>query len=479
MTRLATRPPVLTHEETHKAERSLKLSTLEGSFWGAMVGVGEHFTGAYAVTLRSSSFEIGLLAAVPTLFSAVGNMTSARFARWFGSRKAVVVLFAFLQALVWLPILALGWLDSPHRPLIFVGLLALYTGFGAAISPCWNSVMAEVVPPGMRGRYFSRRSRIATLSTVAAIALGGSLLYYFRDYGLLGFAVAFGAAMAFRLVSSVIHLSMMELKRPGQSNSPVPLRTFLSTLHSTPHGRAMLLIMALNFGVHIASPQFTAYMLRDLGMGTTAFTVLQLLFALATAFTITHWGTTADRYGNRRMMLASGILVGIVPLLWLASPNVYYLAAVQAFTGFAWAGFNLTSANFLFDATTGMNRTAYLGWFNSMAALLSAGGPMLSGLLLPLLPDLLGSPFLALFALSGLLRLAAVVGFFRLVPEVRKVSQGSALEVFQVLVNGKPVHHTTRLTPIYGAFDFDVDPETEHRTERPEPEPVPSWVSTV
>ena len=63
------------------------------------------------------------------------------------------------------------------------------------------------------------------------------------------------------------------------------------------------------------------------------------------------WGKIADRFGNVKVMRLTGLLIPIVPVLFMFSPNQYYLMVIQIYSGFVWAGFSLSSSNFVFDKT--------------------------------------------------------------------------------------------------------------------------------
>ncbi|MSQ11127.1 MAG: MFS transporter [Dehalococcoidia bacterium] len=432
---------LLTHGQAKQVERSLKLSVAESTFYGGMVGFGESFVGVYAVALRATAFEIGLLTALPTFMGAMGHALSFRLARLMGTRKRTIILFAALQGVMWLPILAIGKLDVSHPATLLVICVVLYVAFSAVVVPCWGSIMGEAVPPRLRGRYFSRRSRVSTLSTLVASLLGGMLIYLLRDHGLTGFVVAFGAAFCFRAVSVLLLRTLMELHTEVKSEDGVPFRRFLGELHRTNLGKAMLLLMLMNFGVNLASPFFTPYMLRDLHMSYLSFTLLSVLTPVGAVFTVTHWGTVADRFGNRFVLVISSMLISLIPLLWLASASLPYLALVQVFSGFVWAGFNLASANFLYDATTDQTRTAQLALFNAGAAASGAVGALAGGALEMHLPALLGSAFLTLCLMSGCARLAAGLGLVSTVREVRRVTRVSAHELFTIMLVGRTAHH--------------------------------------
>ncbi|MBI4339845.1 MAG: hypothetical protein HY680_07810, partial [Chloroflexi bacterium] len=135
------------HLVIKKTERSLHLSTLEGMLYGAMQGVGEHFTAVYAVALGATNSQIAALVSLPQFLGAASQASAGRLARLVGGRKALVLTAAAAQGLMWLPILLIGLLPLGNSAAFWlIASLTLYTVFSAVTSVSWGSIMAEVVP---------------------------------------------------------------------------------------------------------------------------------------------------------------------------------------------------------------------------------------------------------------------------------------------------------------------------------------------
>src|SRR5690606_16352306 len=175
--------------------------------------------------------------------------------------------------------------------------------------------------------------------------------------------------------------------------------------------RFSIFFALMQFGVSIASPFFTVYMLRDLDFSYAAFTCNTGMAILAQFLTLARWGRISDVVGNRRILAATGLLVPLMPLLWVFSSNFWYLLAVQAVSGFAWAGFSLSASNFVYDLIQPARRATYLAIHNVLASIGIFTGAMLGGWLGAVLPtggDLFGaawgwgSPLLGVFLVSTL-----------------------------------------------------------------------------
>ena len=55
-------------------DRSLRASIKDGVFFSTMVGTSESYFGAYAVLLKASAPQVGLLASLPPLLAAFGQI---------------------------------------------------------------------------------------------------------------------------------------------------------------------------------------------------------------------------------------------------------------------------------------------------------------------------------------------------------------------------------------------------------------------
>lgn len=421
-------------------KKALRFSTAEGMAYGAFLGFGDHYIVAYAVALQTNNFLIGILCSVPGFLASLAQLWDGDLARIMKSRKVLVVVFALLQGLMFIPIMSLFFLPSSSQGWMLVFFASLYSIFGALVSPAWGSLMADIVPGNLRGRYFALRGSLSTLTSIITFLIGGMFLNYLVHRALWGFVVLFGAAFLARLISCTLLTRLYEKPLPEKAQGQGKPSDFVRGLTLTNLGKYMIFLISMSFAVNIASPYFTVYQLRDLKISYLSFAVLDTISSVATLLTIRHWGQAADRAGNLKMMYLASALIPLVPFLWLLSANLTYLGFVQAFSGFAWAGFGLCSVNYLYDATTRENRTQYLAYFNAGNGMAAGLGALLGGLLSTHLPPFRGYQILSLLLISGILRAAVSLIFLHGIKEVRKVSELPAAEMFHILMGGRPVN---------------------------------------
>lgn len=413
-------------------DRSLRHSIWDGAAYAAMAGSGETYFSAFAVFLKASTAQIGFLASVPALLASFAQLFSAWLGHTFQKRKAIILLGAGLQALIWLPMAMIVWFPSEYKVEWFIGCVILFYAFGNLAAPQWSSLMGDLVTENKRGRYFARRTRISSMTSFVALVTAGLLLEYFdsnmaTDFG---YMILFSLAFIARLVS-VYHLSRL-YDPPGHVAAlEVQIEKFSwQQLKQSRFAGFSVFFAMLQFSVAIGSPFFSIYLLRDLGYSYVEFMMISAATVVMQFLTLTRWGRISDIFGNRIILTLCGSLIPLVPFLWLLSTNFYYLLIAQAFGGIIWAGFTLSTSNFLYDLIPPNKRATYMARHNVLASLGVFCGALLGGYLGTVLPDTynifgyeihLVSQLYNLFILSFVFRLMTALLLIPRLKEIRRV----------------------------------------------------------
>ena len=83
-------------------KNSLKYSTVEGSLWAFMYGMGENYLSALAVFLGFSALQISFLNSFPQLIGSILQLFSNSLLDLFKSTKRFIILLALMQSVLWL-----------------------------------------------------------------------------------------------------------------------------------------------------------------------------------------------------------------------------------------------------------------------------------------------------------------------------------------------------------------------------------------
>ena len=186
-----------------KVKKSLKYSIIDGAFYSSMVGFGESFFTAFAVFLKASNLQIGILGSLPQTLGSFLQLFSNQLIKLFGSRKRLILTCAMLQTLIHIPIALVFFMGtfSVYNLILFI---SIYYMLAMIVGPAWTSWMGDLVNEKERGSYFGRRNKIAGFVSFLTFIMAGYLLQNFSDGSTqqyIGFLIIFGIAFASRLVS--------------------------------------------------------------------------------------------------------------------------------------------------------------------------------------------------------------------------------------------------------------------------------------
>ena len=402
-----------------QGNHSLHHSINDGMFYSMMVGAGEIYFTAFALFLKVTAAQVGLLSTLPPLLGSFAQLISVWINRRIKVCKPIILAGVTTQACLWIPFLILV-LIRPEQPLLpLLVLLTLYYGAAHLAVPTWTRLMGDIVPERRRGRYFAYRNRLTSIVTLISLVLAGMVLHLFDTAGSTwaGFAVIFGIAFFTRLVSAnyirkmhepVVHIS--ELENPG---------TVLNTILRSKALWFTLYFVLMQMAIFVAAPFFTVYMLRDLHYTYVEFMINTGTTVLMQFTTLKMWGRAGDIFGHRSVLIITGLTIPFLPLLWVIHDNFWFLIVAQIISGLAWGGFNLSCGNLLFDLVPPAQRVTYVAVHNVLVAAAVFLGGLIGITLMQYMPanptwfgdQSIATPLLALFLISTLLRLL-VAGFF-------------------------------------------------------------------
>ena len=411
--------------------KSLRLSVLDGAAYAAMAGFTQNYITPFALALKATTAQIGLLSSFPNFATAFSQLAAPALVERAGSRKAMIVPIVFVHAAMWLLVFLLPYLFSGSGVWWLIGLLAVVTVCDAIVNPAWSSMMADLVHVDVRGRYFSFRRRIMTFTTLIVSLAAGLLLQLFTHNVFIGFAIIFGGAMLSRFFSVYFVSNMYEPPVVRRSTNDASLLQMIMHLGSSNFGKFTVFVALIFFAIMLSGPFFSVYMLRDLKLSYLTFTLINTSSTVATLVFLPFWGRRADRAGNLKIIKITGWLIPVIPLLWLVSGNPVYLMGANFFSGFVWSGFDLAFGNFVYDASEPAIRTRQIAVFNCVILVAASAGAIAGGYIVPHLPETLGNQFLTMFTVSGVLRAVIILLVLRYISEVRHVPN---IGVFRLLM---------------------------------------------
>jgi MFS family permease len=439
------------NKEAVLKEKARKTSIKEASSYALMDGFGLRYVTPYALALGASKLQIGLISSLPSL---IGNFFQIFTPLLMENhkRKKIISTSVFYQALMWLVLVLIGagffylkWTSSISSSLLVIGYTILIL-VGSISGPAWTSWMRDLTDDIKSGEYFGIRNRISGTISLICMFIGGFALDYFKEFNIfLGFAIIFVLAFVGRAGSAYLFTKQYEPKWKKKEGYYFSLLDFLKIIHKNNYGRFVLTTALMAFSVTFAAPYFQVYMLQNLHFSYIEYTSVIISATILTLIMLPKWGRFADKYGNIKVIKITGILISITPLIWLASsffggslPFIVLIIA-EIVGGFAWAGYNLSVGNFIYDAVTKQRMALCSAYFGIVHGVFAFVGAMLGALVSSLDIHLLGlSAVLLVFLISSILRIISLYLIRKNVKEVRAVKSlkgKKAKEEFKSLVS--------------------------------------------
>ena len=198
----------------------------------------------------------------------------------------------------------------------------------------------------------------------------------------------------------------------------------------------------------IAGPFFVVYLLRDLHLTYLQYGLWLAAPILGQLLSLQEWGRIADTFGNKKVLVLTGLIIPILPILYLFSSNWLILVGVNLLSGLIWPGFSLSLGNYVFDAVQPGDRTKGVAIYNTVNAIGAGIGAMLGSWLATVAPSQLflfglivplASNLPILFLLSGMLRLLVSLTLLNSFKERRRVTPISHRDLLGELPFIKPI----------------------------------------
>jgi MFS family permease len=419
---------------------SLRASTVDGVFAAIFsVSTGGVLLGNFLVELGASPVVFGLVSSIPmlvNLFQPIGAYLSERSTSRFlySLRTYGIGRLLWLILVIGIAMFSWGWLDSDQLVLLSLLILVSSHLLGGLGTASWLSWIAMLVPRQLRGRYFGLRNSVSNFTELVTLSLAGLAISNWYGGTIQGYGVILLVGMIFGIVSLWCQYFQVDINpqlqntehggssltsEPDEISEAISLPEILTPqnqLASSIWQNSNFLVFLLYFGswtfaVNLSAPFFNLYLLDTLNLDVSWVTFYNSLRAGAHMLMLLVWGKLADKIGSRPILIYAGILIAVIPWLWLgigSSPLDLWLwlPLLHIFIGGNWGGVDLCTNNLRIEIAPVKNQSIYFAIAAAIAGVSGALGATIGGFI----AQLTGSfSVVEVFFVSGILRLASIV----------------------------------------------------------------------
>ncbi len=364
----------------------MRMSIGDGVFAQVYISItAGSFVTALALYMGASDFVLGLITAMPVLAQLV-QLPAAWMVERRGDRRSITV-WSSLGRLFWLVPVLLLYVPMDPTARLGIALLAMALAFGllAISTNAWLSWMSDLIPPSLRGRFFSVRSMVLAIIGLGVSYVGGTLLDAARKAGHAewGFLGLYTVACAAGLVSTYF-VSRQPEPPFARAAGGTSFRKLVQAPWRDRNFRAFIFTLTVwSIGINIAAPFYNAQALKNLHVSYQQLATLDMTTIAVTLLTQPFWGRWSDRVGHRRTLMISMIGASPLALMWLiATPSTIWLIYLNnVLSGIFWPGVNLSLSNRLMERAPAAGRAGYLALYSAITGGLAFLASMFGGLI--------------------------------------------------------------------------------------------------
>lgn len=358
-------------------QRNLIADGLIGNIAGTFVNP---FMTPFALSFGASKLHISVLNALPGLFGNLMQVPASYLVERTGRRKSLIVSSGVLTRVAWALVILLPLFTKRIAGVyVLIGLMVLLAVAGSVVTPAWTSLVSDVVPRQVRGRFFSARNVLMSVGALLTVNLAGQIVA--RG----GFPNGYVTSMTVFWILSWISWYFFNRVRdvpfsPSRSEQRQRRLTIDTEALRAPQFSAWIKVTAFfNLFVGLVGSLFGAYLIQDLHGTPVHLAYMSFAGTLTGIFGQRFWGPVSDRRGPKFAVVTSAYLCAAVPLLWYIARDPWAAILAETFSGIAWSGWGLCSFNLILDITPEAKRPSYVATGNLIGGLAGFIAPLIGG----------------------------------------------------------------------------------------------------
>lgn len=360
--------------------KNLRIATMEGVpavMFQTLLG-GQFLTG-FLLYLGASSSELGFVLAITT-FVNIAQLFAAFLIQRLKSRKWTLVLFVACHRILWGATGLIPFLfPKPYWVAAFIVLYTLAFMFNTVGGILWNSLISDIVPARVRGRYFGIRNTMLNALGTLVMYAGGIILDH--EPGGKGFLILY--IIVWICIAANIAMFFMYPDMPFERSSEskfVPMMK--KPLKDSAFLRATLFLGGFLFLQNLVVPLYSYVMLQLLHINYQTLSLLNVAQTVFMMGSFYIWGNLNARYSNRRLLFWTLPIIALSCLMWgLLSvlPMFLVLALAHVIFGIGVGGFNQLAFNFMIGDTPKRERPMYMAMYAAITGVAAFFGPLIGG----------------------------------------------------------------------------------------------------
>jgi MFS family permease len=374
-------------QNTNQLRHNFTVNVSDAAFFGFALGVASFVTviPLFVATLTDSTVLIGLIVSIHMVGWQLPQLFTANRVAKLRRYKPMVIFMTLHERLPFFGlalVAALLPLIGRELALILTFVMLIWQGIGGGFTAtAWQSMIAKIIPPNLRGTFYGTQSAFANLLSSGGAVLAGVLLGELESP--LDFTICFVIA-GFAMVISLGFLAWTrETESPLVQESTQTRRDYwkglVRILRQDHNFRWFLAARMLSQIAGVALSFYTIYAVRNFGMneGTAGWMTAVLLIAQTIANPVLGW--LGDHSSHRLTFAFCSLLAMVSAVMAIFATHVNWFYAIFALAGAANAGLWTITMALTSEFGTDVTRPYYIGLANTLIAPVTLIAPIVGG----------------------------------------------------------------------------------------------------
>lgn len=343
------------------------------------MGMISPFMSIYAVMLGACPSEMGWFRSLNSLSNNIMQVFWGELSDRVGRRVPFIVTGGLIVAILWVPMM---FVSSVKELIILIAVQAL---LGSMTAPAWTALIGDLVPTFSLGRAIAAVSLWASVGSLTATLISGTLMFYTGGTLQEIFFIPFLAALFCGTVSSLVMLSVREgdgkksFEHVGFFSDMVNIAT--QVRRNMDFVRYSVVSSIFSFFMSLSWPLFPITLIRVLKASMLDVAFLSVFQGAATILVQRWAGRLTDTIGRKPLMVISRAGLFVVPISYAFAPNIYILMPLNIFLGILVAFSQASITAYVLDVTPKEHRGSFIAIYNLILGTVYFSGSLIGGYL--------------------------------------------------------------------------------------------------
>lgn len=369
------------------------------------------------IAVGANAQSVSLLAMLVNLSLSLVSFKAPAIIEKLGVTKRGSVILALSNMLTWMPLAVIFLLSQFNIAPALVAFLWLINIMpGMLLSFQKDNWLSNMVPQQVMGKYLGKRLAVKSGFYLAAFFAFGYLMDTVGENSLFSFGLVFIIATTATLIYSLIYSQMHDPKKQAinlvnkaAEKIKFGLKDYFKDLKAKRLDKFVYFTSLINVSIGLSAPFYAVYMLQEQSFSYMSYTIIIAVEFLARIISGPFWGKFADRKGNIQVLKIISRIIPALPICWLFSTNIAYLAVIQIISGICWGAFDLSTQSYLYKVAPQTTKLHYIVYTRSLMLFSVAMGGLAGAFLVNNVFEIFGSKLLTVIMISGFLRAGIVM----------------------------------------------------------------------